>query len=282
MTRDNLQAILICVVLLLSLSVQGICEKAPLAPQQEDKQKVAKANEFLTSAGKLLEMGNKYDAMKDCQSAVELAPDNHLIMFDASVILRDAEYYDLSIDLLRKCIAQDPELSLYHVDLAVTYEAKGMDDAGKAEAASALELAKSVPAFSFTQAMRYISYDLPGFAIPELRNVLKFKPKSAAILTTLAMAYENNGQEQQAKAAYAKAIALDPKSTFIRYNYGVYLQQKRSFTAAVEQYSLAKKYRSSKPTTIDFSDGTKFPIPQPTAAQLDDAIKKSKAHKVSD
>ena len=279
MTRNNLQAILICVVLQLALSVQGICEEVLLAPQREDEQIIAKANELLTKADKLLEMGNKYDAMKTCQSAVELAPDNHLIMFDASAILRDAEYYDLSIDLLRKCIAQDPELPLYHADLAATYVAKGLYNVGKAEAASALELSKPFPAVSFDLAMRYILFGLPEFAIPELKNVLISKPKSGVILTALAMAYENNEQDQQAKTAFAKAITLDPKSSFVRYNYGIYLHIKKSFTAAIEQYSLAKKYNNSKPITIDFGDGTKIPIPQITTAQLDDAIKKAKAHK---
>lgn len=254
--------------------------------QQMDKELqtecAAKAKGLLKQAQEYLESGVTEDAVKACQSAVQLMPDDEDVLYEASSIFRSTGYNDFAIAELRKLATRDPKMSIYHSDLALVYKAKGMHKEAKAEANTASKLNGSVPTVSFYVALQYMSSGCAEFAIPELQNALKHLPNSGELHAELAMAYEESGRDKDAKAEYEKAVKLSPKSAFVHYNFAVYFHRKRDFTNALKHYELSRRYRIATAKTIDFGRGTEFPIPELSVDQLDDMIRKAKSREVVD
>ena len=59
-------------------------------------------------------------------------------------------------------------------------------------------------------------------AVYRWERAVELDPTYAAAFNNLAIAYEAQGSFAKAKDAYEKAIALDPKNTFIRQNFDLF------------------------------------------------------------
>ncbi len=56
-------------------------------------------------------------------------------------------------------------------------------------------------------------------ALYRWEKAVELDPQYAAAYNDLAIAYEHEGQFDKARQAYEKAMALDPKNTYVRQNY---------------------------------------------------------------
>ena len=59
-------------------------------------------------------------------------------------------------------------------------------------------------------------------AIYRWERAAQIDPTYAAALNNLAIAYEHEGDLVKARAAYEKAVAIEPNNTFIRQNYELF------------------------------------------------------------
>ena len=59
-------------------------------------------------------------------------------------------------------------------------------------------------------------------AIYRWQRATKIDPSYAAAYNNLAVAYEHEGDLDKARAAYEKAVAIEPNNTFIKQNYELF------------------------------------------------------------
>ena len=59
-------------------------------------------------------------------------------------------------------------------------------------------------------------------AIYRWERATQIDPTYAAALNNLAIAYEHEGDLEKARAAYEKAVAIEPNNTFIQQNYELF------------------------------------------------------------
>ena len=59
-------------------------------------------------------------------------------------------------------------------------------------------------------------------AIYRWERAVEIDPTYAAALNNLAIAYEHEGDLAKARAAYEKAVAIEPNNTFIKQNYELF------------------------------------------------------------
>jgi Tfp pilus assembly protein PilF len=59
-------------------------------------------------------------------------------------------------------------------------------------------------------------------AIYRWERAVEIDPTYAAAQNNLAIAYEHEGELEKARAAYEKALSLEPNNTFIRQNYELF------------------------------------------------------------
>ena len=85
-------------------------------------------------------------------------------------------------------------------------------------AADARSDAKKQVEFGITVAQRGLWRE----AIYRWEKAVELDPNYAAAFNDLAIAYEHEGEFQKARAAYDKAIALDPDNPQIRQNYDLF------------------------------------------------------------
>lgn len=59
-------------------------------------------------------------------------------------------------------------------------------------------------------------------AVYRWERAVELDPTYAAAFNNLAIAYEAQGQSAKAREAYEKALALDPKNTFVKQNFDLF------------------------------------------------------------
>jgi type IV pilus assembly protein PilF len=84
--------------------------------------------------------------------------------------------------------------------------------------------------------MREGDYDT---AMVKLQKALEADPDSATVNGTLALLYENIGENQLAEKHFKKALQLSPKDPQTHNNYGQYLCRHGEYTQALEQFKIA-------------------------------------------
>jgi type IV pilus assembly protein PilF len=84
--------------------------------------------------------------------------------------------------------------------------------------------------------MRQGDYDT---ALVKLQKALEADPGSATANGTLAILYENVGENDLAEKHFKKALRLSPKDPQIHNNYGQYLCRHDKYTEAIEQFNIA-------------------------------------------
>ena len=85
-------------------------------------------------------------------------------------------------------------------------------------AADARDDAKKQVEFGISVAQRGLWRE----AIYRWERAAQIDPTYAAALNNLAIAYEHEGELDKARAAYEKALAIEPNNTFIKQNYELF------------------------------------------------------------
>jgi type IV pilus assembly protein PilF len=76
-------------------------------------------------------------------------------------------------------------------------------------------------------------------ALVKLQKALEANPDSATANGTLAILYENIGEDQLAEKHFKKALRLSPEDPQTHNNYGQYLCRHGEYTQALEQFKIA-------------------------------------------
>jgi Flp pilus assembly protein TadD len=72
-------------------------------------------------------------------------------------------------------------------------------------------------------------------AIYRWERAAELDPTYAAAHNNLAIAYEHEGQLEQARAAYERALAIEPGNQYIRQNYELFLEINERVADAVDR-----------------------------------------------
>jgi tetratricopeptide (TPR) repeat protein len=89
--------------------------------------------------------------------------------------------------------------------------------------------------------MRQGDYDT---ALVKLQKALKADPDSATANGTLALLYENIGENELAEKHFMTALRLSPEDPQTHNNYGQYLCRHGEYTQALEQFKMRPATRS--------------------------------------
>ncbi len=150
----------------------------------------------------------------------------------------DQGQFGLGLQELEKAAALDPHNADVHAAMAEAYRQQGRLPDARNEYQTAMDLAPDAWRWPYLLgAMQIDSGDYPG-AEGSLQSALQKTPDNARVLYDLGLAYRKQGRLAEARSAYEKAIALDPRSDTIMALGNVMLHQGDP-ADAVSQYRRA-------------------------------------------
>ena len=98
----------------------------------------------------------------------------------------------------------------------------------------------NTPAYINVQlAIEYMKQQDFAIALSKLKKALLYNPNLAIAHTTIAVLYEEIGENNLAEKHYEKSIALDGNDARLRNNYGQYLCRNNRQEAGIEQFKIA-------------------------------------------
>jgi serine/threonine protein kinase/Tfp pilus assembly protein PilF len=160
---------------------------------------------------------------------------------------RTAEGLKKSMDLFQQAIAADPKYALAYTGLADTYNVAPAYGIGitslqgnvLADEATrkALELDNSLSEAHSARAMALATARRWSDAETEFRRAIELSPSNAAAHYFYAMAYLiPESRLKQAEKEFQIALSLDPLSSIVNTNYGIFLMAARRYSESLRQF----------------------------------------------
>jgi serine/threonine protein kinase/Flp pilus assembly protein TadD len=177
--------------------------------QRLDNGKIARPRGNLID---VLARQGKYDeAVAICREDVEFLPNDLKSKRMLGTLLANQEKLDEAIAVYRDVIRLEPSVACTHSYLAVALRQKGLVDEAISEHRQAIRLLPVHPdhftEYATTLGQKGTSYDEIA---DMLRSVLKLQPDSGPIYASLASILSRQGKNEEADAAWRKAIELEP------------------------------------------------------------------------
>lgn len=229
--------------------------------------------EFLHRGTILAELGFYSEAEAVYREALELYPDQAVVLYDLALVYLHQERYAEAIEHLRKAIELDPHSAVMLDSLACAYEKTGDRARAEVELRRALrvdpgdlktryDLARVLTAFGRLDEARseiqtmlddnprnarlhgaMAEINLAGGdyrrALDESREAVRLDERYAEGFNLLGAASRMLGRHDDAAAAYAMAVALNEDDVTARNNLGVCFAQTHKYNEAREQWEAA-------------------------------------------
>jgi len=173
-----------------------------------------------------LTMGENDKALALLRELRTILPESHNVDMTISRILLSQEKYAEAIMILEDVLKTNPELTVVHYLLAMAYYKNN-------QSVKAEEQLKDIPVksnlfedsiFMRVRILKDSENTAGAVALLEqqIEDAATRKPNFYILLATL---YQEDGDVEQGRQTYEKALKLYPKDTDVLYNYGIFLEK---------------------------------------------------------
>lgn len=174
------------------------------------------------------------DAGEAINHALELAPESEIVNGLCGLYYRRQGKYDLSLVYLDNAAALNPATSIWLIEKARTYEAKGDLENAYHWLVAAANLTpqnstawQALAVFSFTY-----NYDVTEAGLPAARNALALEPNSPVLADLLGTGLMLAGDYDSAERFFLQADSLDPRQSAILIHLGQLKLLQRDYAQA--------------------------------------------------
>jgi len=195
--------------------------------------------------------GRLRDAETLSRGAIEVAPDSAEAVHQLGLIAYQSNKLDEAIAHLRRAVALDAGVSIYHANLGEMCRLAGRPEEAIAHGRRALELDPENPG-----ALSNVGIAL--FELKRFDEALDYYGRALALNPDFAEAHSNRGNAlyalkrlPEAEAAHRRALALNPRFTQAWNNLGTTLRDLKRPEEAVAAYRKALAQAPNDPDTLD-------------------------------
>ena len=139
------------------------------------------------------------------------------------VIARDAERYEVGVELLRRASLKDPRNVAIHSNLGTTFEQWGRYDEAVASYKVGLRHAPRDWILLNNLGSCYARMGQRTLALSAFEKALRFGGETAELYTNYAVTLAETGAFEMAEPYFRKAIELNPEPSAMHFSYGAHL-----------------------------------------------------------
>ncbi len=183
--------------------------------------------------------GNILEAQRHYQHCLEIGIEDHRVLSNYAIILKNQGNLEVAERLLRKAIQMNPNFANAHLNLANTLEVLGKYDESVNFLKNAIKLdPHSEIAYSN---LGNVLNNLGKFKEAEkfLLKAIEIKPNAFNAYNNLGNTLQELGELRKAETYYRKALEINPNSAKIHSNLGNILKELKEFNKAEKEYRKA-------------------------------------------
>jgi tetratricopeptide (TPR) repeat protein len=191
-------------------------------------------------------------AIRDCNQAVSLDPENVSAQHGLALIYVETKEYAQAVRHFQKAIALEPDVAIYHYQLGETYQWLEQWTQAEAELKRAIELDDTLYKAHYRLGRVLEQLDRPEEALQKYTDSITRSGKFMDAYRELGALYIEYNYLAQAEQVFREAIkALEGRGDElgeVHYWLGRVLQEKKDYPAAIEEFRLSLE---QKPDMFD-------------------------------
>ena len=189
-------------------------DPAAAALEAEVRQHVSRSIEFQ-------QKGRFAESEREIRAALQLWPQNAVLLYDLGSVFQWEEKWDESITTLHEALRADPDNESAHAALGSALGRKHEYDGAAAELRQALHLDPNDDFAHYNLGVTLSHKNDHEGAITEYREAIRLNPKNASAHFSLGVRLEEKGDRKRALEEYRAAYTLVPSNESYKFNYEV-------------------------------------------------------------